>query len=744
MPAINFDFRVIGAETVNSALAGIERRAARINRAAGGGSGQRGPWSAGNRPLNDTEKLAMKVARDQERAALRAARAWDKYQQSVGRAQAQASRNADKELAKQVRAHERAAEKQTRATQRELQKQARMAEQNATHRARLMGHGVMRGLSTVGRFAGGALALGGGMTMYHAIEREKDYDKSIRNFINQAGPQLGTSKRAAFKEIRGQAFAVGQRYGIAAQEPLAGAAAFGEVSGEYQLGLQLMDKFAKVSVASGTEMVDVAMTAGNAMKNLQARGIQGQEALGQLDIVLRGLVQQGRAGSVEFKDFADQFAKISGAAMSIPVGDPGKNMLMLAGMAQWAKGYGGAPNAEVATTSVLQLVSAMQKPVFNKKLGQMEISPGTGISPYVYENVGGKQTAVGLRSPMDVLSDMFQATGGDISVLGSMFNERARKAADPFFRRATEISIQEGVTPTEAWEKMRKSFDKFNTTIIPESQLDEDARFAAEGATATWTKFTDKIAQEFGPKLIGIIEKLIPAFEKLVPVLEKLAGLAEKAAENPKTAAAAMVGLGAGSGLLGGIFEAGMTGMLVKSMLGGGGLAGLGTGAATAGVPGFLGAMLSGKGLFGVGTNLLGGLFGGVEGFNLASAFGMGGDASDQTSGRHWLTAGGAYTGAIMGAMNPLALATHGISKYVQSEYAGGGAMNPFGSPDKAQGGIANSIMAAFPSQEMQGLKGIVDTTAAALKKLADSANEAGGGLNRGASPKNPSPTSKR
>lgn len=632
----------------------------------------------------------------------------------------------------QIRDAKRAAREQERAARSAAQRQARIAQESARNYARAMGYGVTNAVRGIGNFAVNTLRTGGGMLVSSAISREMNVDKSLRTFANMATAP-GGDRRRTYDQARAQATAVNQLYGTGRQAALGGAARFGEISGQYDLGVKLMPQFAKVAAATGSEISDVAATAGNAMMLLEQRGVKGGAALEELAKILDTLSAQGRVGAIEFNELAKETAKFVGSGGIFSEMAPTDIILTLGGVAQWSRKFGGAKSSAEAATSAARLVDAFGES--QDKFKEL------GIDPFIRNKEG---IATGLADPDKILSAIFGATGGDIEKVKGLFNIRAERAAMPFFARAHAISKEEKIPLEEAWRKTMAEFKDLVGAKWQKGEMEGAALFAAKGSGAQWERFVDDLAERFGPQLIGIMERLIPAFEKLLPTIEKIAEklgeAVQWASENPEKGLLALGGGMLAKDLLATGLGAASTALLTRMLMGGAAALPGAVPGAVPGVPGAVPGATPGMAPLAFGFSSLASMAGGYFGYNYGSqaAFegGLGEDAQ---------TGFGLAHGAL-GTMNPLAAAAQwGLQRYAQPAlYSALGGQT-------VQSGMTSALMGVAGGQQgpmgnvfgellnqSQSAAGAHRALASAAREAATALQEVKGGQNRGEKPGDP------
>ncbi len=360
-------------------------------------------------------KSALKANRERERDAERSA----KKQTDI----------ADREAKKQTTIADREAKKQAQAWARQRDRiqtnsaiaAAKMitrdtaARQAARERfASTVGSQVVgsagRALSTVGRVATGAVALGAGFTLADVAQRSIAAEQAAVALANSAyNPADPTTKRRDPQELLRKATGIEGATNFDRVDVLKGMQSYIALSSDASV-LDAKNEnaleIAKLAKATGTNVGDLFKTAGNL--RVQNKTMDSSSQMN----VLRAIVGQGKGGAVEL----DELAKVAGeitASSGQYAGDQSVNQRKLLGLSQIARRS--ADTAEAAT-AVRKLASDVSLHGDKMEAAGVKVKDKTGR---------------GLMGPEDIIANLMEKTGGDTGKLHKLgIGERSMKIFD--------------------------------------------------------------------------------------------------------------------------------------------------------------------------------------------------------------------------------------------------------------------------------------------------------------------------
>jgi len=280
--------------------------------------------------------------------------------------------------------------------------------------------GAHSGASAVTGMMGAALSLGGGFGIADSMHRSMELstlatDIAIQGHVTGPGGSEANKRQRSGKEIEGAIRATSIETGMESGDVGKGLMKFTNLTGDLQLGLDLLPQLAKMAAATGTSFDDMAQSAGNISKALEGTK---DPAKGTMDI-LQSMAGQGRENSIELKDFAVQVAKITATSGKFE-GTSVENVIKMSSLMQDARGGGGAWNSASAATAVSSFGATFGKGARRKEF------KARGIE------LEGKDNKV--RDPFEIIAESIDKTHGNIEGLnklyGSVMVDRAIRKHD--------------------------------------------------------------------------------------------------------------------------------------------------------------------------------------------------------------------------------------------------------------------------------------------------------------------------
>lgn len=467
------------------------------------------------------------------------------------------------------------------------------------------GRGAASTLSNAGRnVAGlGGTALGmaglvGGFAAGSAVADEIEVAKRASQLANQAGrPEI---KGDLAKKARGVT-------GFSGVEALSGIEAFVTKTGDLESATNLIGGLGRLALATGSDLGDLGMTAGQVFNVLKDGPGTAAEKLEEVQSIMATLAQQGALGAVEIRDLAQNFGKLGAATRGFE-GGSSDLMRTMGAFAQLAVDTGGADTSADAATAAARLSGDI---VTHKKKFK-----ALGV------NIKSKTDPTKLRDPMEIFADVLQKTGGDVEKTTGLFGLESQKVFKSLVPTFADAEKKEKGSGRAAIMARYNKF--FNATVSPE-EIEKRAKSREGDADIKIIETTKRFNEAVGTRLLPVItDRLVPAFESLIPHLataaDKVSAFAEFFNENPVTGLGAILGAAVAievtkSGLAS-ILSSAATGIATRAA------AALGIGTAAA-------STASGAAT-GAGGGMIGGLIGGAAtkgGALLTSALGAGGAA---------------------------------------------------------------------------------------------------------------------
>lgn len=525
MATLQYDFRVVGLNSVMAAFKTLEQRALQHNstisrafgtggRSTATGGGTRRQYDAHVRERNRIAQQRAAEERREMSAAVQRNRQWLSFKDRMYREeQAKFDAHARRQISSQKAFEKTRLREQQRAAQVSYAQQRRFS-------GRVLG-GAARGLSTVAGIAGSGLMLGAGMSLASGISGELKLGKTstlLAVMAKQSG-EAGNIKNIQ-KGIESRVRDVGKESGLDRVDLVSGMTRFFAKSGDVGVAKDLLPFFTEIADISGSSLEDIGDTAGMAFMQAMFKGMTREQAKGETKKILAAFAGQAARGSIEMKDFAMYGPSLLATAARFN-GDYGQMAAVTAAIAQTAP-FGGANRSAEAATALARFADTIRD-----KSDEFE---KLGVSTY---ETGPGGTAVA-RNPIAIIKDVLRKTeGGDERILGKYFtNVRAMRAVAGF--NTLYRSAGGGEAGMRAVEK---HLNKFLNATLSEKQIKEGATAIRETPGRQFEAAFNNLKDEIGKNLLPALTRLAPAMGKLVtaltPAIEAFGRFATKVAENP-------------------------------------------------------------------------------------------------------------------------------------------------------------------------------------------------------------------
>lgn len=532
MATLQYDFRVIGINSVMAAFSSLERRAlthnARVNqmfsngRAGGGGvrtgamrGGVAGPRAGPQQDSHVREFNRMRAVRLRNDAA-------------VLREESTRHKNL-------INLKERLNNDRLRVEDRHVRRTEQAARQGNAARSRsTRQRGVGRGaLTGLGSMASGALALGGAALLYGGASVLSNGIRGELQVGKSAAMLAGLSRQAGGKgdlktiqnSISSRALSVSTQTGMEREDVIGGMSSFFGVSGELDAAKSLSPLFADMAQLTGASMQDIGKMAGMAYMQAMASQMTPKQAEEATEGILRAFSGQAAAGSINMEDYARSAPMILSTAGRFG-GDYGKMAATVSAIGQTSP-LGGATSAAEAATSLARFSDTLVE--YGGKGGTFEKA---GIQ--VFEK--GPNGTSTIRDPMQLIREiLLQTKGGDDRELAKFgFNVRGKRAISGFNRIYRQAEADKKGSGMAAVDAHMNRFARAN--VDPKMQKEILANYRDTPAMKfemAFNDFKNVIGQQFLPALT----KLAPQMSKLVtamePVIAALARFTESLVDNP-------------------------------------------------------------------------------------------------------------------------------------------------------------------------------------------------------------------
>ncbi|MCK9357685.1 MAG: hypothetical protein M0R22_11175 [Dehalococcoidia bacterium] len=592
MPApVVVKFATAGAKEVEAVFASLTKKINDFGRAQAS-SATRAARAAATASMTGTKSAASAVDREARRLdaiKARSATMAGQHAKRAATAEINEAKRAAREVEKAAKQIERARERATKKAEADARKlaniQARAAKAEETKLGRRAGVAsgiVTRGMSNVtGSLTGAAGMLGAGVGVAMVgggVMSAFQLNKRAALLSNMTQmPGLPGSTARSPEELIKMARAPAMATGMPAEDimgamEIVGARA-GGAKGIEKLQGDLME-LTKLAIGAGISMEDMGGVVAAAFN-------AGVEPGDDIQGLVRSLIAQGKAGAIEFKDFADELGRLGGVGSKF---GSGTRMLQdIGGLTQIAAQT--AIGKEGARTVVVDMMREFTQGPKISMLGQMGVS--------VNDPTTGK-----MRNPADLMAETVAAIEGgaarSIKLPGISPGQRA-KMSDADLKASAYSAIFTGRSneiATNLAETYRNGYkDPYSPMVIKGADA---IRARVEETSRPFDQTKEQSQKEYeqiarmnelaraNENFKAKMAELLPPLTKLIPVAtalaDKFANLVVKFAENPLKGMGALVALSIGNEIMkAGIAETIKAGF-TTAMGGKGGLAGaLGT-----------------------------------------------------------------------------------------------------------------------------------------------------------------------
>lgn len=624
MATLQYDFKVVGLNSVMAAFRSLEQRALQHNRMlarmygntggrAGGAGGVGGGGGAGggarggqaDAHVRERQRMLRQQAIDDRRSFQESARSHRQFLAFRDRMYREERQQQDRHAKDQIRVTRRM-ERERLAERKQAERQAyRTAYRKASSRY----DAGVGALTSLGSRAAGMLAMGGGAAIAAGISSELKLGKEstlLAVMSKQAGEKgsIKDIQKGLVDRIR----EVGKESGLDRADLVSGMTKFFSKSGNVNIAKEMLPFFAEMSDITGSSLEDIGDTAGMAFMQAMAKGMSPQEAKKVTEDILAAFAGQAAVGTIEMKDFAAYGPSLLSTAARFK-GDYGRMAAVTGAMAQTGA-YGGANRAAEAATALARFADQLRDaaPEFEK----------LGVQTYERDERG---IAV-QRDPIQIIKEVLAKTeGGDERILAKYFsNVRSMRAVAGF-----NVMYRAAGGGEAGLKAVDEHLNKFLGAQLSKAQIKEGAAAIRETPARQFEAAFNDLKDEIGKNLLPALTQLAPAMSKLVvtlkPAIEWLGRFVQSAVENPWGTVIEAVSLAlVGSVAKAAIGEA-IKAQIIKMMLVSGGVPGTGT----PGVPG-VPPVIPGGG----GGSLLPGFLGRAMGLFALST--LAGDQASRTS----------------------------------------------------------------------------------------------------------------
>jgi hypothetical protein len=377
--------------------------------------------------------------------------------------------------------------------------------------------GAGRVANYAGQVAGIAAQLGGGFSISDSVSQRGTLERNASLLANSAyipgkagniprGFQMaGSPDRADPAKLATAMKAASIATQTDADVLMEGTKAYIAKTGNFAEGVNNTEFFGKLAKSTGTDMKDIAKTAG--ILRVQNKNLDE----GSMKQLLLDVVMQGRKGSVELEDLAAIGGKITRTSSSY-AGSQTENQRKLLGLSQIAIRTSGSPEEAATVLSNISqdamkhhgdMAAVLGKDTFNAK-GQIAASPEEFLANVLAKTGGNMQKIQSMGFGARSLK-MFQAlapTYNDAEADALKLHPKDKAAAAAAGRRAVLADIND-VTAAHYDEK----------------SMNADFNVVANSGGEKLEAVFRQLRMEVGEKLLPKFVEMAPAIMKLVPIL---------------------------------------------------------------------------------------------------------------------------------------------------------------------------------------------------------------------------------
>jgi hypothetical protein len=538
MALLQYDIKVVGADTVDKAFASIEARLRQHNRTVSqltglnpaqaaragrpGGAAASALRASNDNASRETKRALDMRAREEMRARNQVNAVGVREMRKEEREKLASIKRTEKEkLASVKREHKeqvRSRMQMNAVGLREMRREQREAITSAKERSKFaretLGHGTGRVSGTVGAVGriGTAMAgVAGAGLAASAVAGATRLDEMTRRLVI-SGRQGGERARFDPTDLRKQFEKTGIETGVAGEDIATGVQAFVTKTGDLDTAVKNHKVFAQVAQATGAAVEDVASAAADLSDKMDIKSVADMKE------ALATLMLQGKKGAFELRDMATQFPRIAAAAASFGIkGVAG--LTQLGGFLQVARtATGSGEQAAFATEASFRQLTAKSP----------KIQSGAAFGGRGVEVFKGGDATKGLRDFNEILGDVMQASRGNMVQLQEVFGEEGIRAIRPLittFRGASE-KAGGGETGAKAGrEAVMAQLKEAATVKGGFGEVEKDAADAMKSFSVQMAVVEAKFKQAIAEELMPEVMKLGPELAKLVPYVGRLTKL---------------------------------------------------------------------------------------------------------------------------------------------------------------------------------------------------------------------------
>jgi hypothetical protein len=523
---VNIPISVTGSKAAEQALAKVADAASRAGKAQ---------EKAAADSTKAVEREAAKKLRAEERRVQAQMKLWLQEESAERKKTGEANRQDQARLQQIIRLEQaqqdiraKFAKKRVQVAQEAADKERAAAERSREYMGHLMGRSISRSItSTLGaahHISRQVLGIMGGFDIADSI-RER---ANVHGLASAIAIQGSHAEGHQFKsqDVLNTATKEGIRTGRGTEETLHGLQKFIDITGNLQQAQDSIKLIGDYADASGSTLKDMSTAAAELFASGTVKNAH------ELADALGTFVEMGKGGAIELKDFAKDFAKLTGTGLKFGNASRFENVATLGALAEVGKKHGGAKGPVQALTSV----QAFGNDIFNhfdkiQSTFKMKLRDKNGD----------------MRSARDIIADVVVGTAGKPEKLKGLFGAQGRRAVEGSIDTYNQ-AIKGGSTKDQARSAVIKELTDLSAAVLSTEQAAEQAASRRAEADRQFAIVTEKLKVAIGEQLLPVVLRLVPeitaAIPKLVRIAEAGGDLAAWFANNPFKGLGAIVAAG--------------------------------------------------------------------------------------------------------------------------------------------------------------------------------------------------------
>jgi len=392
--------------------------------------------------------------------------------------------------------------------------------------------GINRTLSTIQAAGAAAVrvvgqvvsAMGADVSVSGVVGRNTKFQRQVVDVTNAGmGIQGKLATKENFAETTSAVDAAADHTRLARSVIAEGLSVFVDKASDIEAGKKMLAGVGDIALASGTDFVDLAGSAGEFFKMMP----DGANKVEDMMTLLRVGAKQGQQMNLAFKDLAPTIGKLAAQASKMK-GNFSDNLTDLMTLSQVSLKGGAAKGAEATRSGqafAMDLTKGSSLKTFKKY----------GVKIFEDQNAQGGGTVLRQLEPMII--ELLKKAKGDIKQLSDEFKGQKSQAVMTGFLNIYRAAGggEKGLAAVQAeFTKGRQAMSQEEVENSAQNRKDTN-----EAKATSFMNKLDRIGEKMGERLYPALEKLE---EPALKLAEALGSLATSAAEHPWGAIAAVIG----------------------------------------------------------------------------------------------------------------------------------------------------------------------------------------------------------